>query len=159
MMRLFSKGAIDTILFASKEKLTLNGLALFWSCVYRCFLSMDCVLVYIYHCLLPDRTRDKVDDPKVDYSGDLGERRIGHEPRLEPCWTMLVLDPLSAMWAWWTKLVMDFEVTVKHFDHYASILVTFYVFSLALIYNSLTFHTVLLVNFLIQNFIVVFLRV
>ena len=40
----------------------------------------------------------KVNDPKADYSGDLGEGKVGHEPRLEPCWSMLLIDPLSAMW-------------------------------------------------------------
>ena len=28
----------------------------------------------------------------------LGEVDVGHEPRLEPCWSMLLIDPLSAMW-------------------------------------------------------------
>ena len=42
----------------------------------------------ICHCLPPDRTWRKVNDPKVDYSGGLGERKVGHEPRLEPCLTM-----------------------------------------------------------------------
>ena len=28
------------------------------------------------------------------------ELKVGHEPRLEPCLIMLVIDPLSAMWAW-----------------------------------------------------------
>ena len=31
----------------------------------------------------PDRTWQKVNDPKVDYSGDLGEVNVGHEPRLD----------------------------------------------------------------------------
>ena len=24
--------------------------------------------------------------------------KMGNEPRLEPCWSMLLIDPLSAMW-------------------------------------------------------------
>ena len=35
--------------------------------------------------------------PTVDYSGDLGEGKVGHELRLELCWTMLVNGPFSAM--------------------------------------------------------------
>ena len=27
-----------------------------------------------------------------------GEGKVGHEPRLEPCWSMLLIDPLKAMW-------------------------------------------------------------
>ena len=49
----------------------------------------------------PDRTRHKVNDPKVDYSGDLGEGKVGNEPRLEPCWSTLVNGRLSAIWARW----------------------------------------------------------
>ena len=52
----------------------------------------------IGHCLPPDRTWHKVNDPKADYNGDLGEGKVGHEPRLEPFWSMLLIDPLSAMW-------------------------------------------------------------
>ena len=54
-----------------------------------------------------DRTRHKVNEPKADYSGDLGEGKVGYEPRLEPCWPMLLIDLLSAMLAWWAKLVLD----------------------------------------------------
>ena len=39
--------------------------------------------------------------------GFRGGKKVGHEPRLEPCWTVLVIDPLSAMWAWWALLDMD----------------------------------------------------
>ena len=38
-------------------------------------------------------------DPSVNYSGELGEGKFGHEPQLKPCWTMLVISPLNAMWA------------------------------------------------------------
>ena len=44
-------------------------------------------------CLPPDRTWHKVNDPKVGYSWGLGEGKIGHEPRLESCWTMMQLAP------------------------------------------------------------------
>ena len=44
-------------------------------------------------CLSPDMTWHKVNDLKVDYSGDLGEGKVGHEPRLELCKTVLVIDP------------------------------------------------------------------
>ena len=54
---------------------------------------------YICHCLPPDRTRHKVNDPKVDYSGDLGEEKVGQKPRLEPRRTVLFIDPLSVMLA------------------------------------------------------------
>ena len=45
-------------------------------------------------CLPPDRTLHKDNDLKVDYS--LEERKVGHEPRLEPCLTLLVIGPLRA---------------------------------------------------------------
>ena len=53
---------------------------------------------FICFCLPPGHN---VNDPKVDYSGDLGEGKVGHEPRLKPCWSMLVIGLLSAMWFWW----------------------------------------------------------
>ena len=53
--------------------------------------------------LLPDRIWHKVNDPKWG----LGEGKVGHGPRLEPCLSMLVIDPLTATWAWWAYLDMD----------------------------------------------------
>ena len=64
-----------------------------------CVCVCVCVCVCICHCLPHDRTRHKVNDLKIDYSGGLGEGKVGHEPKLEPCWFVLVIDPLSAMWA------------------------------------------------------------
>ena len=29
--------------------------------------------------------------------------KVGNEPRLEPCWSVLLIGSLSAMWAWWGK--------------------------------------------------------
>ena len=58
-------------------------------------------------CLPPDSTWPKVNDPKVDYNGDLGEGKVGNEPMLEPCWTLLVIGLLSAMWVWWASLDID----------------------------------------------------
>ena len=55
----------------------------------------------IYRCLSPDRTWYKVNNPKVGLKWRLGEGKVGHERRLELCWSMLVISPLSAMWAWW----------------------------------------------------------
>ena len=40
-------------------------------------------------------------DPKVDYSGDIGEEKVENEQRLVPCLTMLVISPLSEIWVWW----------------------------------------------------------
>ena len=46
-------------------------------------------------------TRSKARRPiKV---GDKGEGKVGNEPRFEPCWSMLLIVSLSAMWAWWGK--------------------------------------------------------
>ena len=45
-------------------------------------------------CLPPDRTWHKVND----YGGHLGEGKVGHKPKLKPCWSVLLIDPLSAMW-------------------------------------------------------------
>ena len=36
----------------------------------------------ICRCLPPDSARHKVNDPKVYYSGDLSEGKIGREPSL-----------------------------------------------------------------------------
>ena len=49
-------------------------------------------------CLPPDRIWHKVNDPKGSFKWGF---RGGHEPRLEPCWFVLLNDPLNAMWAWW----------------------------------------------------------
>ena len=38
-----------------------------------------------------DMIKYKVNDPKVEYSGGLRERNVGHEPRLEPCLTLLLI--------------------------------------------------------------------
>ena len=58
------------------------------------YTNMSFKRIDICRWLPPDRTWHKVND----YSGDLGERKVGHEPRLEPCWSVLLIDPLSAMW-------------------------------------------------------------
>ena len=59
--------------------------------------------IVICRYLLPDRTWHKVND----YCGNVGEGKVRHEPRFEPRWSMLVIDPPSAMWAWWGLLVLD----------------------------------------------------
>ena len=59
-------------------------------------IQTTALLRYICLCLPPDRTWHKVNDPKVDYSGDLGEGE--GQARAE---AMLVIGPPSAMWAWW----------------------------------------------------------
>ena len=51
---------------------------------------------FFFRCLPPDRSWHKVND----YSG---EGKVGHEPRLELCWSMLLIDSLSAMWVKWAK--------------------------------------------------------
>ena len=46
-------------------------------------------------------TRSKARRPiKV---GIKGEGKVGNEPRLEPCLSVLLIGSLSAMWAWWGK--------------------------------------------------------
>ena len=60
-----------------------------------------CFSLNICLCLPPDRTWFKVNGPKVDYSGGFGEGKV------KPCLTMLVIDPLSAIWAWFALLDMD----------------------------------------------------
>ena len=57
-------------------------------------------------CFPPDRTRQKVNEPKVDLKWGLGEGKVGLEPRLEPCWTLLVIGSLNAMGVWWVLLNM-----------------------------------------------------
>ena len=65
------------------------------------------IINIIGFCLQPDRTWHKVNDPKVGLKWGLGKGNVGHEPRLEPCWTRLVISSLSAMWARWSELDMD----------------------------------------------------
>ena len=36
---------------------------------------------YICLCLPPDKIWHKVNDPKVKYSGDLGEEKVGHKEK------------------------------------------------------------------------------
>ena len=62
---------------------------------------------FIYLCVLPHRNWHKVYDPKIDHSGDLGEEKAEYKPKLESCRTLLVIDPLSAMWAVLAQLDMD----------------------------------------------------
>ena len=76
-----------------------------WSDCYNQRRQPECV--YFCLCLPPDRTWHKVNDPKVELLSGFGERKVGHEPSLEPCWTMLVIGPFSAMWTWWAWLDMD----------------------------------------------------
>ena len=38
-----------------------------------------------------DRTWPKVNDPKIDDSGDLGKGKRGHKPRPDSCWSMIQL--------------------------------------------------------------------
>ena len=55
----------------------------------------------ICHCLLPDRTWHKVNDLKIDYSEGLGDRKVRHKLRIEPCWTMIQLAlPNNSDCAW-----------------------------------------------------------
>ena len=51
----------------------------------------------ISRCLPLDKTWHKVNE----YNGDLGKEKVGLEPRLKACWSMLVIDSPSAMWVWW----------------------------------------------------------
>ena len=41
----------------------------------------------------------KINDLNADYSGDLGEEKVKHKPRTESCWSVVLIDPLSATWA------------------------------------------------------------
>ena len=66
-------------------------------------LDRKWMLFDICRSLPLSRTWHKVND----YSADLGEGKVGHEPRLEPCWSMLVIDTPSAMWSWWALLYLD----------------------------------------------------
>ena len=74
-----------------------------------------CFVVYIGLCLPPNRTWHKVNDLKIDYSRDLGEGKVGNKPRLEPCWSMLVMahlaqcGPNEPSWTWtqiWVQACM-----------------------------------------------------
>ena len=96
------------MLISSREKLQLsvqNGNDLI---TIECLIKFYCLyqkkgrtesVMNICRCLPPDRTWHKVND----YSGDLGEGKVGNESKLEPCWSVLLIDPLSAMWVQWGK--------------------------------------------------------
>ena len=60
--------------------------------------------LFICRCLPPDMTWHMVKSHgQKAKSGDKGEGKVGNEPRLEPCWSMLLIGSLGAMWAWWGK--------------------------------------------------------
>ena len=40
-------------------------------------------------------------DTRSFYSGVFGKEKVRHELRFVPCWTMVVICPLSSMWARW----------------------------------------------------------
>ena len=68
--------------------------------VYFCFVFFTrfllCLFVAASHQTRLD-TRSKARRPiKV-------EGKVGNEPRLEPCWSMLLIGSLNAMWPWWGK--------------------------------------------------------
>ena len=50
--------------------------------------------------------------PKVDFSGGLGEGKVGHEPRLGPCWSsnpLVQRGPDEPSWSWtqiWVQVIM-----------------------------------------------------
>ena len=79
----------ETLFFPNEE----SSAVMPFSRVLISTLKYECIC----HCLPPDRTRHKVNEPKADYRGDLGERKVGHKPRLEPCWSVQLIDPLGAM--------------------------------------------------------------
>ena len=72
----------------------------------------------IFHYLPPDRTRHKVNDPKVDYSGDLGEgrERSGASRYSIPaglCWSSVHLvqcEPDEPSWSWTQIWVLYFDL-------------------------------------------------
>ena len=51
-------------------------------------------LSYICRSLPPDRTWHK-----VGLKWGLGEGKVGHEQKLEPCGSVLLIEPLNVMWA------------------------------------------------------------
>ena len=60
----------------------------------------------IHPCLPPDRTWHKVDDPKVNYSGDLEEGKLDMSQGSSPawlCWSSAHLGPDELNMAWWAK--------------------------------------------------------
>ena len=68
--------------------------------------------IVICFCLPPDRTWGQI-TRWSDYR--LGKRRVGPEPWLEPCWSMLVIGSLCAIWTdelcwtwthWWVQALM-----------------------------------------------------
>ena len=64
---------------------------------------------FICHSLTPDRTWHKVNDSKVGLLWKLREQGVRLDPRLERCWTILVIGSLCAMWnddpCWtWTQM-------------------------------------------------------
>ena len=52
----------------------------------------------ICHCPPADKTWHEVNEPKVGFSVDLEEQKVGYEQ------TMLVIGTLGAMFDWWSQL-------------------------------------------------------
>ena len=56
-------------------------------------------------CLSLSPTRQDLTQSQMtqrsNYSGGVGEGKVITKLKLEPCWTMLVISSIRAMWAWW----------------------------------------------------------
>ena len=85
--------AIETVLSPLGWRLIRAGYRTYFHTLYdEKIRKYACVCL----CFPLDKAWHKVNDPKANYRGDLGEGKVENEPRLEPCWSLLLIDPLSA---------------------------------------------------------------
>ena len=84
-------------------------------------------LLIICHCLPPNKTRCKVNDLKVDYSGGLGKGRSSLSRDLNPAWLYWLSSP-TQRWPIWSrdsfglKSVLDLEHHTTPGQNQASLL-------------------------------------
>ena len=94
-------------LYVFVERLLYSSLM---TCALRNSFFVDSIETSkLYLSLSPirqDLTQDQWPEGRLK-EGDLREGKIGHESKLEPCWSMQVIDPPRAMWTWWALLVLD----------------------------------------------------
>ena len=89
--RPFFRWVTLTILhIASQSRTLVIGIYLVFT--FRWFVSsvISKTEVHICRCLPPDRTNQK--------AGKVGDKGEG-EPRIEPCWSVLLIYPLSVVWS------------------------------------------------------------
>ena len=79
------------------------------------FLNNAVVDIFVCHCLLPNRSWHKVNDPNVDYSGGWGKGRSGLSRDSNPAWLCCSSSPT---WRWlsqsWEPFSFESALDYEH---------------------------------------------